>query len=104
GTGIRRIFALYDGCPAKPEIAVTPNSFKLTLPNMNASNELTAAITPQMRLLLDCIASNQDITDTELQHILNIKKTRLYALISQMENAGFIRVNGRGKNKKYVAL
>jgi len=31
GTGIRRIYALYDKCEQKPEISVTPNSFKLNL-------------------------------------------------------------------------
>ncbi|MDR1299312.1 MAG: putative DNA binding domain-containing protein [Oscillospiraceae bacterium] len=35
GTGIRRIFTLYDGCSDKPEITITPNSFRLVLPNMN---------------------------------------------------------------------
>jgi ATP-dependent DNA helicase RecG len=36
GTGIRRIFALYGNCPVLPVIDVTQNSFKITLPNMNA--------------------------------------------------------------------
>lgn len=36
GTGIRRIFSLYGECSVRPEITVTPNSFKITLPNMNA--------------------------------------------------------------------
>lgn len=36
GTGIRRIFALYRGYSIQPTINVTPNSFKFTLPNMNA--------------------------------------------------------------------
>ncbi|MDR3121310.1 MAG: hypothetical protein LBU58_08270 [Clostridiales bacterium] len=42
GTGIRRIFALYDDCTVKPDIAVTPNSFKLTLPNMSGSDKHNA--------------------------------------------------------------
>jgi ATP-dependent DNA helicase RecG len=37
GTGIRRIFALYKDCPILPAIDVTPNSFKITLPNINTS-------------------------------------------------------------------
>ena len=35
GTGIRRIFTLYRDCEKKPEIIVTPNTFKLILPNRN---------------------------------------------------------------------
>ncbi len=35
GTGIRRIYYLYRTCSTQPEIELTPNTFKLTLPNMN---------------------------------------------------------------------
>ena len=42
GTGIRRIFHLYKNCPLAPEIHVTPNAFRLVLPNQNeATGELT---------------------------------------------------------------
>jgi ATP-dependent DNA helicase RecG len=107
GTGIRRIFALYGNSPEKPSIAVSPNSFKLILPNMNtgqASGSDTANVTKQMCHALDCIASNENITDAELQQVLQIKKTRLYKLISQMEQAGLLKVIGRGKNKKYATI
>ena len=36
GTGIRKIYALYKNCSVQPRIEVTPNTFKLVLPNMNA--------------------------------------------------------------------
>lgn len=35
GTGIRRIYSLYENSRLQPTISVTPNSFKLTLPNTN---------------------------------------------------------------------
>lgn len=35
GTGIRRIYSLYENCKVKPEISITTNSFKISLPNMN---------------------------------------------------------------------
>ncbi|MCL1804691.1 MAG: putative DNA binding domain-containing protein [Clostridiales bacterium] len=104
GTGIRRIYALYEDCPAKPEIAVTPNSFKIILPNRNNSEEAKPyeyVFTPQMRQFLDCLHENEDATDEELQQRLGIKRTRMYALVNQMAEAGFIRVAGRGKGKKY---
>ena len=36
GTGIRKISNLYKDYPAQPSIEITPNTFKLILPNMNA--------------------------------------------------------------------
>jgi len=104
GTGIRRIFSLYADYADKPEIAVTANSFKLVLPNMNAVgnlNEPTQAITPQMQKMLDCISINPDITDKELQDALGVKQSRLYILANQMKSAGLIKITGRGESKKY---
>lgn len=37
GTGIRKIFDLYKTCNRQPDIVLTPNTFKLVLPNMNFS-------------------------------------------------------------------
>jgi ATP-dependent DNA helicase RecG len=104
GTGIRRVFSLYADCTQKPEITVTANSFKLVLPNMNATGNLIEpiqAITPQMQRMLDCISKNPDITDEELQGALEIKQSRLYILVNEMKNAGLIKLIGRGSNKKY---
>ncbi len=35
GTGIRRIFRLYEDCIEQPRIELTPNTFKIILPNRN---------------------------------------------------------------------
>lgn len=39
GTGLWRIFSLYKNSPVQPQIVVTPNSFKLILPNMNTNTK-----------------------------------------------------------------
>ena len=38
GTGIRKIYRQYRDCNLKPRIEVTPNTFKMVLPNMNAES------------------------------------------------------------------
>ena len=38
GTGIRRIFKLYENYPEQPVIQATPNAFKFILPNMSAAS------------------------------------------------------------------
>jgi ATP-dependent DNA helicase RecG len=96
----------------QPRIEVTPNTFKLVLPNMNATSEKSAAepteavtaplkITPQMKMALDYLAEYGEMNDEELQELLNIKKTRAYLLVRQMSENGLIEVMGRGATKKY---
>ena len=109
GTGIRRIFALYEGCPLQPSISVTPNSFKIVLPNMNAAQETSPkehlagrVITPQMQALLDYLNKHGEATDHDVQELLNVKRTRAYTLTKQMEEGGLLRIVGRGNQRKYI--
>lgn len=112
GTGIRKIFALYKDCLIQPQIEVTHNTFKLVLPNMNAisseSSMVTSdtktnktVITPQMKTVLDYLSEYNEINDSELQDLLNIKKTRSYLLTRQMKENGLIEIVGTGVKKKY---
>ena len=112
GTGIRKIYALYKDCAAQPRIEVTPNTFKLVLPNMNANVEVvkdtqgtieTAPIivTPQMKTVLDYLTEYGEMADEDLQELLNVKKTRAYLLARQMSENGLIEIVGRGATKKY---
>lgn len=104
GTGIRRIYRLYDNCSEQPKITLTPNTFKITLPNMNQAAEPTqiSAPTAQMQKILEYIEDNGGITDAEIQEVLSVKKTRAFTLAKQMRNLGLISAQGRGEAKKYV--
>lgn len=103
GTGIRKIYSLYEKCSEQPRIEVTPNTFKIILPNMNVfAREEEKEITPQMQTILDYIAANGSITDLQIQDLLGLKKTRAFNLAKQMREMGLIAVNGRGSEKKYV--
>jgi len=112
GTGIRRIFKLYEDCPVQPSIAATPNAFRIVLPNRNvcdsaservpkAAEKAPTTITPQMKAVIDYLAEYGEMTDEDLQELLNVKKTRAYLLARQMRENGFIDVVGRGAEKKY---
>ena len=78
GTGIRRIFKLYENCPIQPVIEVTANAFKIVLPNMNAcgavaervpeaAEKAPVVITPQMKTVLDYLAEYGEMTDAALR-------------------------------------
>lgn len=113
GTGIRKIYALYKECLAQPRIEVTNNTFKLILPNMNEAavqkkegraetgNIPASHITPQMKMVLDYLQEYGEMSEEDLQELLNIKKTRSYLLTRQMSENGLIEIVGRGAAKKY---
>ncbi len=111
GTGIRRIFKLYESFPIQPSIEATANAFKIALPNMNARGAIEditvttekkpVAITPQVKTVLDYLAEYGEMTDEDLQELLNVKKTRAYLLARQMNENGLIEIIGRGAGKKY---
>lgn len=105
GTGIRRIFNLYKNSKVTPSIEVTANTFKITIPNMNASSdtasETVKKISVQKETILDHIRKNGYITDNEISEILNIKRTRAYTIAKEMCTENLITVTGRGSKKKY---
>ena len=105
GTGIRRIFTLYRDCEKKPEIIVTPNTFKLILPNRNyysTDKSEEKALNDQQRTILQYIERNGAITEETAQKLLGVKRTRAYVILKEMRDSGLIEVQGRGQNKKYT--
>lgn len=117
GTGIRRIYDLYRNSDIKPEIAVSENTFRIILPNMNyrgenAKNECrvsenefgskTYKITAQMKEVLDYLSQYEFIADDDFMELLNLKRTRAYIVAKQMADMGLIDIIGRGKDKKYI--
>ena len=105
GTGIRRIFTLYRDCEKKPKIIVTPNTFKLILPNRNyysTDKSEEKALNDQQRTILQHIERNGAITEETVQKLLGVKRTRAYVILKEMRDSGLIEVQGRGQNKKYT--
>lgn len=104
GTGIRRIYNLYSKCSEQPRIEVTPNTFKIILPNMNRAlpKESATLFTTQTQIILDHIEKNGQITEPEIQKLLGVKKTRAFMLAKQMRDDGLINMIGRGNEKKYI--
>ena len=111
GTGVRKIHALYKDFEEPARIEVTPNTFKMILPNQNENQREELALDKpmgtfgtqsQIKRIYGQIEQNGFITDEEVQLLLGIKKTRTFVLIKQMLDAGLIEVQGRGIGKKYV--
>lgn len=110
GTGIRRIFSLYNDCSSQPVIEVTANTFKLVLPNRNAAaiagepapvKAEPFHITPQMKTVLDYLSEHGEMKETDIQRLLNVGRTRAYLVAREMCEADLIYTTERGANKKY---
>lgn len=108
GTGIRRIYKLYENCPVQPVIEATTNAFKMVLPNMNAVSaaapKQASPVTAQMQKVLDYISEHGQITDEEVQSLLGIKKTRAFDLMKKMREMGLMQMIGRGAEKRYLII
>ena len=106
GTGIRRIFAPYSDCKEQPEISVTSNSFKITLPNMNkcSVSEKPHKLTEQEQTILDYLDEHGEMTELDVQQLLGVKKTRAFNLIQALKSAQLVKVVGRGADKKIVKM
>ena len=114
GTGVRKIHELYKDFKEPVRIEVTPNTFKMILPNQNKTMRIGSDVafkkeplinlesTSQTRQIFDQIMRNGFTTDEEVQELLGIKKTRAYILVKQMIDAGWVEVHGRGTGKKYL--
>ena len=107
GTGIRRIYHLYENQPEQPRIVITPNTFKMVLHNLNMmapADEKTKTLenmTPQMNEILSYLEKNGTITEEQVQEMLGVKRTRAYTIMRSMRTQGLVKVNGRGKEKLY---
>lgn len=104
GTGIRRIYKLYENCSVQPRIEVTHNTFKMILPNMSVAGSTVknTYLSPQKEQIFDFISRNGEITEAEIMELLNVKRTRAYTLAKQMCDDNLIVPVGRGINKKYL--
>lgn len=102
GTGIRRIYSLYEDCPEQPHIEITSNTFKIVLPNKNAYPFIEN--TSQIQRVMDYISEHGQITDSELEALLSVKKTRAYNIVQEMQKRNLIRIVGRGKEKRYLSI
>lgn len=104
GTGIRKIYKLYSDCSKQPLIEVTPNAFKITLPNMNMATTGSSVNTAvKYKTVIDFIKENGKITEQQLQELLNVKRTRAYNITKELESDGIVIIHGRGENK-YLTL
>lgn len=108
GTGMPKIMKAYDGYSCKPQIEVTGNAFKITLPNRNFEAK-EAAVTTELPkknedTILSFIASNGQITRSDVERILHISQATANRLLKHMIREGLIYQESSGRNTRYKKL
>jgi len=85
GTGMRRIFNSYRGTGQKPSILAMEDFVKLTLPNLNYTQQSrvnnielqpkTTIVTLQLNKITNYLATHPTITRIQVQELLNVKES-----------------------------
>jgi ATP-dependent DNA helicase RecG len=102
GTGISKIFESYETTLRQPQIEVTPNVFKMILPNLNfaAVDPIGTFNTPQESILA-FVRKNSSITRRQVQELLGISQTAAGVTLREMVQSNKLRKNGNSRNVRY---
>jgi ATP-dependent DNA helicase RecG len=101
GTGMPKIMRSYEGFAVKPQIEVTDNAFKVTLPNINEVSE-KALLSDNERAILDLFAERDFIVRKDIEAALSLSQAMAVRLLKGLLNKGEIQVVGGGKNTRYI--
>ena len=114
GTGIAKIRRSYAGAAVQPQIEVTNNAFKITLPNMNcersegamtskklSSSEKVVSKEDRATLVLEMCREKGSVTRREVQEALQISQATAILLLKKMVEEGVVIKSGAGKEIRY---
>lgn len=101
GTGIPTIFRSYDESKIKPQIEVTDNAYKITLPNTNAITKNIDLSEKEIKIM-DLFNTKESINRKDVESILSISQTMANRILRELVMKGLIITVGQGKNTKYI--
>jgi ATP-dependent DNA helicase RecG len=101
GTGMPKIIRSYSSYAAKPQIEVTDNAFKITLPNINEISE-KAILNENERAVMALFEDSDSIIRKEIEVALSISQPMAVRILKGLVDKGEIRTIGGGKNTRYV--
>ncbi|MGN1456361.1 MAG: ATP-binding protein, partial [Acutalibacteraceae bacterium] len=101
GTGIPKIMECYQNSSAKPEIEISDNAFKLTLPKFSQTDNTSNLNDNRENDIIELLADNGDMTRTEIQSALSLSQSTVLRELNNMLSKQIIRKVGSGRNTKY---
>lgn len=116
GTGIQKIMNSYKYQERKPEIEVTDNAFKITLPNINfapAQTESVSHVAPLSRevrknnaedTIIRYLQEHGETNRGTIENLLGISTATAYRFLKRLVQKGIILQEKRGKDTVYRIL
>ncbi len=105
GTGLPKIMKSYEGSGLHPDIKVTANAFKITLPNCNAQETADASVSSGSQSeedkILAFIAQNGHIARSDADTLLGVSQATSVRILGRMVDKGLLYKDGRGYKTQY---
>ena len=114
GTGMMKIFDSYADEAVKPEVSVTGNAFRITLPNVNYRSGAAEAVssdkptqdkgkglTSRQRQILDLIRRKGSVTRKEIQEELGVSAATVSVILRDLKEEGLIVGEGNTRGMRY---
>lgn len=104
GTGIMKMMSSYEEYLMKPDIEVSDNVFKVTLPNINYSDNSNMKIstTAEEDKILQIFRNRDIITRKDVESEFNISKSTALRILNSLDKKGIIAKKGAGKDASYM--
>jgi len=101
GTGILKIFEAYATSLAKPKIEVSPNVFKIILPNLNSATTENIATLSLQDNILRYVRAHGSINRKQAEQLLKVSQTSAGVVLRDMVKRGELIKEGNSRNIRY---
>ena len=100
GTGIQKIYEAYKTSLAQPKIEVTPNVFKIILPNLNNAPVVNARETPEEHIM-QYVHEHGSINRKQAEHLLGVSQTAAGLILRRLVEQGKLTREGCSRHVRY---
>jgi ATP-dependent DNA helicase RecG len=100
GTGMSKIMESYRGSGVLPEIQISDNAFKITLPNVNWHSD-DSNLSKSESTVMALLESKPKITRKEVEYTLGVSQTMAGRVIKQLIEKNLIVLEGSGSKTIY---
>ncbi len=107
GTGLPRIMEYYEEYTVEPQIEVSDNAFKITLPNINSRPALSAPpsglfLSDKEKQVLELFERQEAIVRTDVETALNVSQPTAITLLRRMTEKNLLKKINTGRFVKYM--
>ena len=107
GTGMQKIFGAYAGSGKEPKVEITPNVFKVVLPNFNeklATQQSLPIPLGQEEQILVLASEKGVVARKDVEALLGLSQTPAGQLLKKLSERGALTKNGKGKATRYYPV